>query len=253
MLGGRPLSLVAREAVSPRNYRSLARMALGTPELASFARRYFLGGGDYPWSPRVRTPLGPVAPTLWSHHDVWTVNEIFFREDYRVDPDVRIVLDVGSNIGISGLYFLTRNRACRVYLHEPDPRNAVRLRDNLAAYGERWELAEAAVGPKSGEVEFAPDPTGRYGRVGAGAEAIRVPSIGINELLEGVLERHERIDLLKLDTEGLEEATVAAVRPELAERIEVIIFESERPAPLHGDRFRHSFANQTVRLEAHPR
>ena len=250
MLGGRPLSLVAREAVSPRNYRSLVRMRALSPDFAAVARRYFLGGGAYPWCPRVRTPLGIVAPALWSHHDVWTLNEVFFREDYRARPDLRVAVDIGSNIGISALYFLTRNRLARAYLYEPDPRNVARLRDNLAAFEARYELAEVAVAPAGGRVEFAREPTGRYGRVGSGEDSIVVESVGIRELLERVLEHEPRIDLLKLDTEGLEEATVEAIPPELLDRIDVIAFESERPAPLHADRFSHWFGNETVRLDA---
>ena len=38
----------------------------------------------------------------------------------------RAVIDLGSNIGISALYFLTRNADCRVWLYEPVPRNVER-------------------------------------------------------------------------------------------------------------------------------
>jgi FkbM family methyltransferase len=254
VLGGRPLSRVLKEAAAPRNYRALWRMARLAADSGETAKRYFLGGGEYPWACPIRTPRGVVRPTLYSHHDVWTVNEVFFREDYRVDSNLRLAVDVGSNIGISALYFLTRNPAARCYLYEPDPRNAERLRRNLDAFAGRWELEEAAVARDGGEVVFARDPTGRYGRIAPadspdGVDAIRVRCLGINDVLASVLDREEAIDVLKLDTEGLERETVAAIRPGLLERIGVIVFESESPAPLHGRRFRHSFANETVRLE----
>ena len=57
----------------------------------------------------MRTPAGVVAPTLHSSHDMFTVNEVFCREDYACGPGIRTVVDVGSNIGISALYFLTRD------------------------------------------------------------------------------------------------------------------------------------------------
>lgn len=249
MLGGRSPRVVLREAFEPRNYRALARMARSSPEPLAFARRYFLGGGSYPYRCPVRTPLGLVAPTLFSHHDVWTVNEIFFREDYFAGPDLRVAVDLGSNIGISALYFLTRNASARSYLYEPDPRNVERLRANLAPYEGRWELEEVAVAPSGGEVDFGRDPTGRYGGVGLESkDTIRVRAVSVGEVLDHVLAREPAIDVLKVDIEGLERETVAAIRPEHLDRIDVIYFEWGEPAPLHAERYDASFANETVRL-----
>ena len=164
-----------------------------------------------------------------------------------------VVVDVGSNIGISALYFLTRNPVCRCHLYEPDPRNLARLKANLVQFSGRWRLHEAAVGPKAGLVEFGREPTGRYGAVGARTpDVIRVPCLEIDAVLEEVLAQETKIDVLKIDTEGLEEPTVAAIHPNLLDRIETIYFESERPAELHGNRFDFSFANQTVRLRRRP-
>jgi FkbM family methyltransferase len=249
VLGGRPLSRVAKEIAAPRNYFALARIARNCPDFLEVARRYLLGGGTYPYPCRVRTPLGIVRPTLYSHHDVWTVVEIFCREDYRAPASTRVVVDLGSNIGISALYFLTRNPASRCHLYEPDPRNVARLRENLGPYSNRWQLHEAAVGPNGGMVAFGRESTGRYGAVGADtSDSIDVLCLEINGVLEEVLANEPEIDLLKIDTEGLEEPTVAAIRPEILDRIATIYFESERPARLHEDRFAFSFANETVRL-----
>ncbi len=63
-----------------------------------------------------------------------------------------------------------------------------------------------------------------------------------------MLSREPAIDVLKVDIEGLERETVAAIRDDLAERIDTIYFESPEPAPLHESRFDHWFANETVRL-----
>ena len=45
-----------------------------------------------------------------------------------------MAVDFGSNIGISALYFLTRNPSVQVYLFEPVPSNIERLRENLKGY-----------------------------------------------------------------------------------------------------------------------
>ncbi len=49
----------------------------------------------------------------------------------------------------------------------------------------------------------------------------------MNDALERVLAQHGRIDVLKLDTEGSEAATVRAIRPDLLARIGRIYCEDE--------------------------
>src|SRR4030088_2506054 len=136
----RPLPMIAREAVRGSNWRALARMPRRYPDLLESAQRYFGAGGAYPWDCRIRTPLGVVAPRLHGPHDMFTVNEVFCREDYRAGPHDRIVVDIGSNIGISALYFLTRSRDVRCHLFEPVPRNVGRPRFHLRAHGGSFTL-----------------------------------------------------------------------------------------------------------------
>lgn len=249
MLGDRPLSRVLKEIYSPRNYAALWRMFRLTSAFRENAGRYLFGRGSYPYVCEIRTPTGVVAPALYTQHDMWTINEIFFRQDYLAGPDLGVVVDIGSNIGISALYFLSRNRTSRCYLYEPDPRNIEKLTANLAGYQDRIELHEVAVAPTSGEADFGTEPTGRYGGIGvATAESIRVRCLGINEALDEVIEQEGSIDLLKLDIEGLEAPTVAAVRRDLLERIPTIYYESSHPEPLHPELFDHVFYNETCRL-----
>jgi FkbM family methyltransferase len=249
VLGGRSLSFIAKEMFAPRNYLALARMTQVCERPLDFGRRYFLGNCEFPYNCGVRTPLGVVRPTLYSHHDVWTVSEVFCREDYRASADTQVVVDVGSNIGVSALYFLTRNPACRCYLFEPDPRNVARLKQNLTDFADRCVVEEVAVGPRSGIVAFGREPTGRYGSVGAETDdVIEVRCVAIDQALEPILAREGSVDILKIDTEGLEEATVAAISPDLLDRVRTIFFESEEPARVHEDRYDISFANQTVTM-----
>jgi FkbM family methyltransferase len=242
--------MVLREAASPRNYASLWRMARRAPQFGETARRYFLGGGAYPWRCPVRTPLGIIAPELHSHHDVWTVNEVFFREDYRVDGRIRTAVDVGSNIGISGLYFLTRNSDARCFLFEPDARNVERLVRNIAPYADRAVIEQVAVLPEaqSRRIAFAADPTGRYGHVVEAGGTTEVDAVGIDNVLERVLAVVDTIDVLKVDTEGLEAATIASIRADLLDRIELIYYESREPADRPPANFDQWFASETVRL-----
>lgn len=248
MLGGRSLSFILSEAWQPSNYVAVARMARRYPDFRENLTRYFTGGGEYPYDCQVRTPRGVITVPLESHHDLLTVNEIFCREDYAVGPDVKTVVDIGSNIGVSALYFLTRNDQAKVWLHEPNPRNIERLRSNLAGYEQRYTLEEKAVADFTGTTEFGVEDSGRYGGIGQETGAtISVECMHINDVLAGV---PGTIDVLKLDTEGFELQSVKAIDRQHLERIRLVYFETEhKPEPIHPDLFESRFRNQTVRLK----
>jgi FkbM family methyltransferase len=249
MLGGRSPAFVLRQAGEPENYRALWRMLRTAVHPLDFALRYFLGRGPYPASCPVRTPAGVIAPTVFTHHDVITVNEIFCRVDYRLPAGARTVVDIGSNIGISALYFLTRSPSVRCHLFEPDPRNVRRLRENLAAYGERFVLTEAAVADRAGRVSFGREPSGRYGGIDSEtADEIEVDCLHIDDVLRDVLELEGRLDMLKIDTEGLENRTVEAISPDLLARVGVICFETRAPVNPAPERFELRYATDTARL-----
>ena len=246
MLGGRPPAMVAREILRGHNYLALWRMRRVYPAFRENAARYFLGRGEYPYACRVRTPAGIVAPTLFSRDDMWTVNEIFCRQDYGADASSRAVLDVGSNIGISALYFLTRNHDCRVWLYEPVPQNVERLRHNLAGYEDRYAVQEVAIAEREGRAEFGVEDSGRYGGIGVKtASTIEVACVGINQALEQVLESVPVLDVLKIDTEGSELAILRAIRPDLLRRVRCAYLELARRPESAPEPFDASFHNET--------
>jgi FkbM family methyltransferase len=250
MLAGRPGRLIAAALLEPGQYVAVARMARRYPAFADVLKRYLLGGGDYPYACRVRTPVGIVAPITYTHHDIFTLQEVFGREDYRAAEGLRVAVDIGSNIGISALYFLTRNRDARCYLYEPVPRNVERLRANLAGYEDRYALEEVAVAAYGGTVQFTVEPFGRYGGIGvAGNDHIEVRCRAVANVLDEVLEREDRIDLLKVDTEGAELDTVRAIRADQLCRIDAICFETGAPYNPDPGQFAMSFAAETCRLE----
>jgi FkbM family methyltransferase len=246
MLGGRPPAMVAREILRGRNYQALWRMRRVYPNFVENAARYFLGRGDYPYECRVKTPQGLVAPTLFSRHDMWTVNEVFCRHDYGDDRSARVVVDIGSNIGISAIYFLTRNQDCRVWLYEPVPRNVERLRANLSEFENRYTLREAAVAAAAGRLSFGVEDSGRYGGVGVETGlTIEVAGVGINDIVGEVLETVPAIDVLKIDTEGTELGLLAALDPELLRRVRTAYLEVESPPEDAPEPFESRFHNET--------
>jgi FkbM family methyltransferase len=249
LLGGRPLKMWAAEITEPRNWQAVARMARRTTRPLQNTRRYLLASGEYPYAPQVRTPLGTVAVTLYGHDDMWTFNEVFMREDYACPPGARTIVDFGSNIGVSALYFLTRNADLRCWLFEPVPANVARLRANLSAYEDRFTLTQTAVGLQTGTVTFGVEPTGRYGGVGVQTgQTIEVPCVDANEAIAAVLEQVDHIDVLKVDIEGLEVDVVSALAPEHLRRISTIHFECRDDVVLHPKLFSSSHRNETYSL-----
>jgi FkbM family methyltransferase len=201
-------------------------MARTCPDFAQVLCRYLFGVGDYPWVARLRTPVGPWEAHLFVRDDVLTLNEVFCREDYPADGSTDVVVDVGSNIGLSALYFLTRSPNSRCYLFEPVPQNVARLRLNLAGLERRYTLAETAVGAEDGMVEFGVEPTGRYGGIGVRTGTMtQVPCEHINGVLGRILAAEGRIDVLKIDTEGQEARTLAAIDPLLLDRLGRVYLE----------------------------
>jgi FkbM family methyltransferase len=226
VLGGRPFGFAAREAIRPANWSALARMPRRYSRFAENAWRYFSGRGEYPYRCEVRTPQGIVTPTAFSSDDMITVNEVFCREDYRAGAEIEVVVDIGSNIGISALYFLTRSPRSRVWLYEPVPGNVERIRANLAGFEGRWQLDQSAVADRDGDASFAVEPSGRYGGLGLEhADSIEVRVRHIDSVIREVLDQESRIDLLKIDTEGSEARTLQSAAPELLARVGIIYLE----------------------------
>jgi FkbM family methyltransferase len=238
MIGQRKTSEWLAAVVQPQHYRALVNMARVYPSFADNLWRYLSGRGSYPCDIEVRTPVGPVRLRLYSYHDMLTVNEIFCRKDYPAGPGLRYVLDIGSNIGISALYFLTRNHESRCILYEPDPKNVERLRHNLRGYEHRYQLVESAVSDVSGPLSFGVEESGRYGGIGLPTgHSITVQCVHIDEALRAALQSFPRIDILKIDTEGVEVQTVNAIDSALLPHIQNAYIEAQPREPLRASHF----------------
>lgn len=242
-LTGRSGWNIVRAPFQARHWQALGRMAAVFVNPVSGLHRYVSTSGAYPWQPRLRTPVGAVQPTLHSFHDVRTVNEVFCRQDYGDGDNATVVVDMGANIGISALFFLTRRPDCRVHCFEPDPKNVERLTENLSKFSDRVEIHPVAVMPAAGRVTFVAEPSGRYGHVDRGPidvvrddeTRIDVEAVAIADALRSVLEAEGRIDVVKIDTEGNEPDLVAAIPPDLLHRIRHVYYEDNLGGVVHID------------------
>jgi len=239
MLAHRTLKRVAKAAFEPRHYRALKNSILKYERPLDGLFRYLFEAGRYPVVMPIRTPLGVVRPVIYSHHDMLTINEIFCREDYLCGEQIETVVDIGSNIGISGLYFLTRNSTSFVYLFEPLPRNAARLLKNLDGFKKRFEFWPVAVALWDGEAEMGVEETGRYGGIGLGRETnLRVTCRKASSVLREVLDKHAEIDVLKIDIEALEDEILASIPEDMLRSIKHIFIErgyTKNPLPSTHD------------------
>lgn len=229
-LGNRSMTTILEALFQKQHWKAVANMFRVYDDTMDAYSRYLFARGAYPVSVSLRTPLGKVSPTVCSHHDILTVNEIFCREDYGAFASDRIMVDFGSNIGISALYFLTRSDSSFVYCYEPLPINCERLKRNLAKFGGRYQLAECAVALEDGTAQFGYEPSGRYGGIGKNTgSTITVECRSVTRILGGILKDHEVVDVLKIDIETLERELLLSIPESLLVRIKKIYIEQRFP------------------------
>jgi len=226
LLRKRQFQNVLRAIFLPRQYKAAVQAVRCCRNPVEFIWRYATGRGSYPASIGLRTPVGPISITVYSWHDVRTIHEIFLALDYQVDVSDCVIADFGANIGVSAAYFLSRNKHSFAYLFEPAPRNALRLRQNLEQFSNRYLLQEAAVGVHNGKVRFGIEETGRYGGIEVPTgKYIEVQCRDSNEVLQEIVDERQRIDVLKVDVEGAEKAIVTRLTPKLAAIIPKLFVE----------------------------
>jgi FkbM family methyltransferase len=222
-IGNRKLSKVLSAPLKGRYYIAARNMLRVYRDPVDAFARFLFARGEYPALIVMNTPAGSLSLTVYSYDDILTVNEIFCRRDYPATAQHRVVVDFGSNIGISAAYFLTSAPNSFAYLYEPFRPNIDRLRDNLRQFEGRYALHPVAVGEADGEVEFGWEDTGRYGGVGMKTgKYVSVTCRDSNDILKEVITRHGRIDILKIDIESLERQVTERIPVEIARNIDAI-------------------------------
>jgi FkbM family methyltransferase len=155
----------------------------------------FLGGelcrqrGRY----RVRRGVGVVCLRHRSR-DIEIFTEVFSRLSYDADLEGPLsVLDVGGNIGLFGVFALSRWQVRQMRSFEPDPGNAALLAETIAANDNAsWTLERAAVSNEHSTSSFT---AGRFADGFLSRDGdIQVPVLDLFE--------QRAPDLLKIDIEG---------------------------------------------------
>ncbi len=239
-LGGDQSGSWLARSSSPSTTSRSAAWSAATPRSRRWPSATSSAAASYPYACRVRTPVGTVSPVTYSHHDVFTIHEIFGREDYRAGPELGVVVDIGSNIGISATVLPhSQPQLALLPVRAGAAQRRAPAKRTWPASRSRYELQQVAVAAGRRPVDFTLEPTGRYGGIGVpGGEQIQVQCRAISDVLDEVFERERPIDLLKIDTEGAELDTVRAIPERQLERIRTICFETHdavtTPTPAHS-------------------
>ncbi|MEM4218058.1 MAG: FkbM family methyltransferase, partial [Candidatus Methanomethylicaceae archaeon] len=129
------------------------------------------------------------------------IHRIYHFEAQRPDP---LILDCGSNIGMSILYFKLVYPQARIIGFEPDPAIFPYLQENVTRNSLKdVQLVQAALAPKEGSLAFYSD--GKYGSclaehlptdIPEGYQKYEVPCVRLKDYLT------KPVDFLKMNIEG---------------------------------------------------
>jgi FkbM family methyltransferase len=214
------------------------------------------------------------APALRS-----LIMELFTEREYwfRCETPEPVIIDGGSNIGMSVLFFKTLYPGAHITAFEPDPSSFEALRTNVERNGvANVVLHNAALSAVSGYAQFFQSST-QPGDLRNGLLRQRLPTPRVLEVPSVRLSEHigERVDVLKLDIEGAEfevieelhesgklgridqlivefHHNVPGIRSRLPQSLEMLQdagFELGIAAPSHPESDRGAFQNVTVRAE----
>jgi FkbM family methyltransferase len=223
------------------NYKSVPRFfAVHRRPIRTVVEEVF-SLGHYPRRMTINTPTGAVNVQLFSAADLSTLNLIFCRQDYYTPEQTRIVVDVGSNIGLSALYWLTRNDASYVYCYEPSPISRARLVENLKPFQGRFTAHSEAVSDFCGRAELGLEASGVLSSLDLKSD-VSVPCrvVHINDVLGPVIEQHGQVDVLKIDSEGHEVRTLQAIASQYWEHIRCVNVDIKGASRYIPKGFHHS-------------
>lgn len=159
---------------------------------------------------RWRGPRSTVEAVISVASELRVIREVFVNGEYdlpAVSP--RVILDLGSNVGLSVLYFHDRYPEAKIIAVEPDGRAFARLQRNVGALPNVHLLRAAATGvdgPVSLHSSWQSWSSSLFDR----PDTYDVEEVD-GRTLDSILATfgEERADIVKLDVEGAEPAILA--------------------------------------------
>jgi len=233
----RPPEMLRQVIFDPKHWLGIIRILFILREPFHFLTIYLtrseshMSGDDFNIRYRYKGKNRTIA--VRGPHDYSTFFEVYCRRDYAIKSLNPVVLDIGSNVGITARYYL-ENVAEFIYLYEPNLENLNLLRKNIEDFAGRYALEEKAIAISSGMSTFEFDSTGRYGRLldvknpedGIPRQRTQVDAMSIVDAIDAVLINFKKIDILKIDIEGLELEIVKAIPQNRLAKIKMIQYET---------------------------
>ena len=216
-IGRRNLLTFIKRIFSIDNYRAIIKFKDVHEQTFKSIYQEVFSSGKFPRKIKFKSPTGKFEIESYSAQDFSTFNLIFCREDYYTPENFKIVVDVGSNIGFSAMYWLTRNTYNKVYCYEPSTINFRKLEKNLEIFKSRCFLYNEAVSNYNGFGYLNLEKTGTYSSLNVIKKNLeyfdreKIKVISINDCLEKILKENKEIDILKIDNEGEELKTVSSI------------------------------------------
>ena len=160
--------------------------------------------GKYPKILSFNSPLGESKVNLYSYNDFSTFNLIFCRQDYLYRNKQKIILDIGSNIGLSSIFWLTRSKDTVVHCYEPSTENYEKLKKNLKDFDGRFSIFKKAVSSKTFSSFLNLEKSGVYNSINNSNksknyfEKEKCDVVSINSCIEKIIKQYMgKLTLLK--------------------------------------------------------
>ncbi len=166
----------------------------------------------------------------WNNGDERTNGEAFLIR--MIAPKLRVVFDIGANLGNWSSLVLAVNPVCKVYAFEPSPATFANLKRRYSGHF-HVKLFQTGIGDREGNLSFHDHGensglssfVSRERSIGLGTKnTVEVPLTTVDAVREK--NRLEHIDFVKVDTEGYEMAVLRGMRSSLkARKISMVQFE----------------------------
>lgn len=160
-----------------------------------------------------------IRPGTQDAHTI--INNVIRQEYGKVTPVMspKWMIDAGAYTGDTTAYFLSRFPDLKIIALEPNPPSHEMAKLNLEPYGERAILLQKGLYITDGVTFFSGDSTG----ASIGASGFEINCTTILSLIEGY--SIPRIDILKMDIEGAEEAIFNSKPETWLSRVDMLIIE----------------------------
>lgn len=158
--------------------------------------------------------------------------DIFIQKEYPFKNTVNtpVILDCGAHIGLATLYFKKLYPNARITAFEPNPRSFEILTKNIKQNNlQDVELINTAISDKEGNIDFhvEKDTSNPWGWGDSAvinkwyskgkSKTIKVKSLRLSSFIKN------KVDLIKLDIEGLEETILKEIKERLTLVKEIIM------------------------------